>query len=247
MIPRSFRLFAIAFFLFEALPSATNAKPVVPANLRCESMIEPLGIDTPRPSLSWQCQSDERNKSQSAYRILVASSAELLKKDRGDLWDSGKVASNQTTGILYEGKTLCSSQQVFWKVRLWDEAGKASKWSPEASWTMGLLDESDWQAKWISSEAAQQGALPSALRYRWMGGKWRVSPESYHANAVDEKAIESGRFGIGYHAQIAEEPGEEKWVQIDLGDVYPISEIRLHPMRHQETDGFGFPVRFKIE
>jgi hypothetical protein len=74
-----------------------------------------------------------------------------------------------------------------------------------------------------------------------------VIPESYHANAVDEKAIESGRFGIGYHAQIAERPNEEKWVQVDLGDVYPISEIRLHPMQHQETDGFGFPVRIKIE
>lgn len=86
---------------------------------------------------------------QTAYRILVASSAEKLKQNTGDLWDSGKVDSGQSHLIPYAGKELKSEMPCFWKVMIWDNEGEPSAWSAPAMWSMGLLDEKEWQAKWI--------------------------------------------------------------------------------------------------
>ncbi|MGC3959935.1 MAG: glycoside hydrolase family 78 protein [Verrucomicrobiota bacterium] len=114
-----------------------------------------MAIDTLQPRLSWVLESKDRGVRQSAYQVLVASSLEALKKNQGDLWDSGKVASDETIHIAYAGKALTSSQVCFWKVQVWDQAGKASKWSQPATWTMGLLQPGDWQAQWIGFPALE--------------------------------------------------------------------------------------------
>lgn len=118
--------------------------------LRCEYLENPLGIDVTQPRLNWILDSGERGQKQTAYQILVASSADELKNDKGDLWDSGKISSDQTTFVAYDGKPLTSRESCFWKVRSWDEAGKPSPWSKTASWEMGLLATNDWQAQWIT-------------------------------------------------------------------------------------------------
>jgi alpha-L-rhamnosidase len=120
--------------------------------LRCEYRQNPLGIDVPQPRLSWIVEGNGRGLGQSAYRVLVASSPDLLAKDKADLWDSGKVASSQTVHIIYSGKTLASRARCFWKVRAWDRDGKETAWSKPASWTMGLLKKSDWKGKWVAME-----------------------------------------------------------------------------------------------
>jgi len=126
------------------------ARGLSPSYLRCEYGIDPLGIDVKRPRLSWIVRSDRRCQKQTAYRILVASSEALLAADRGDLWDSGKVASDATAQIVYAGRPLRSRMNCWWKVRVWDASGKPSAWSPPARWTMGLLRETDWKAaRWI--------------------------------------------------------------------------------------------------
>jgi hypothetical protein len=121
-----------------------------PANLRCEYAVNPMGVDAPNPRLFWTVESSERGQKQTAYEILAASSPELLARNNGDLWDSGKVASNETIQIPYAGRPLKSSQPVFWKVRVWDANGNRSAWSCPAAWTMGILKPSDWNAKWIA-------------------------------------------------------------------------------------------------
>ena len=123
-------------------------------NLRCESLHEPLGIGEPQPRLSWIIESEQRGEIQTAYQVLVAGTPEALAADKGDLWDSGKVASDDTTAIVYAGPALTSGQACFWKVRVWDCAGKVSAWSAPALWTMGLLDPTDWHAKWIATAPA---------------------------------------------------------------------------------------------
>ena len=118
--------------------------------LRCEYCGNPLGIDARTPRLSWQLQSNERGQHQTAYRILVASSPEGLKREKPDLWDSGRLNSDQSIQVHYAGKPLASRQQCYWKVRAWDKDGRASDWSAVATWEMGLLDPADWQdARWI--------------------------------------------------------------------------------------------------
>jgi alpha-L-rhamnosidase len=133
--------------------------------LSCEYLDSPLGIDTPQPRLSWVLDSKERAQRQTAYQILVASSESLLKADRGDLWDTGKVASDQTLHVVYDGKALASSQRCYWKVRAWDKRGAASAYSAAGRWEMGLLSPSEWRAQWIG-RTADTNALPAPLLRR---------------------------------------------------------------------------------
>lgn len=142
---------------------AASAAPGV-EQLRCEYLDSPLGIDTPQPRLSWILSSKERGVKQAAYQILVASSEAALKRGEADLWDSGRVASDETTQIRYSGKTLASRQPAFWKVRVWDQAGKPGESKP-ARWELGLLQPSDWAAKWIA-RTTDTNANPAPLLRR---------------------------------------------------------------------------------
>ena len=117
-------------------------------DLRCEYAADPLGIDSPQPRLSWVLESTERAQSQTAYQVLVASSSEKLRAGQADLWDSGKLASDQSIQVVYSGKPLASRQRCAWKVRVWDQDGRVAESQP-ALWEMGLLQTTDWQAQWI--------------------------------------------------------------------------------------------------
>jgi alpha-L-rhamnosidase len=147
--------------------------------LRCEYRVNPLGLDVVKPRLSWIIQSNQRGQKQSAYQIVVASSKERLKKNDGDLWDTGKVSSDQSIHVVYAGRALKSRMQCYWKVRVWDKDGKALAWSKPACWTMGMLNPADWQAEWIGYDAgppaSHEGegkADPLSLegcRWVWLG------------------------------------------------------------------------------
>jgi alpha-L-rhamnosidase len=135
-----------------ALRVAAATGDVKAKGLRCEYRVNPLGIDIVQPRLSWILKSahpGERGLGQSAYRVLVATSAERLDAETGDLWDSGKVDSQQSIQIKYDGKQLNSQQSVWWKVKVWDQDGRPSPWSSLAQWSMGLLGPADWTGKWI--------------------------------------------------------------------------------------------------
>jgi len=123
---------------------------VTPTELRCEYLVDPVGIDETAPRLGWRLESTARGQRQTAYQVLVASTPERLAKDQGDLWDSRKTAGDATTGVVYRGKPLASRSRCYWKVRAWDKDAKAGAWSAPAAWTMALLQPTDWQAEWIS-------------------------------------------------------------------------------------------------
>jgi len=129
----------------------------VPAQLRCEHLKNPLGIDDAQPRLSWQLQpvspQGVRGQRQTGYQILVASTRALLDQDQGDRWDSGRVISDQSILVPYAGQPLSSRSACWWKVRIWDERDHVSAWSQPACWSMGLLTESDWHgAAWIGCD-----------------------------------------------------------------------------------------------
>ncbi|MCA1808543.1 MAG: glycoside hydrolase family 78 protein [Lentisphaerae bacterium] len=117
--------------------------------LCCESLAEPLNIDDPAPRLSWRMEAARRGVRQSAYQILVASAPELLARDTGDLWDSGKVIDDKSVLIPYAGKALKPRTRYFWKVRVWDEADAVSSWSAPASWTTGMMGQ-PWPGNYIA-------------------------------------------------------------------------------------------------
>ncbi len=122
---------------------------LVPMDLRCEGMDGvPAVIAT--PGLSWRVESADRDQAQSAWQVLVASSEALLAKDKGDLWNSGKVPATRSPIVPYAGRPLVSGQRCHWKARSWDTAGKVSAWSQSAAWQVSPLSPADWQgARWI--------------------------------------------------------------------------------------------------
>jgi len=129
--------------------SVAAAGGMQPGALRCEYKDNPLGIDTMQPRLAWQSTSSRRGEMQTAYQVIAGENEKAVQSGMGDLWDSGKVTSEQSTQVVYGGKPLHSREHVWWRVRVWDRDGKVSAWSAPASWEMGLLAPRDWQAKWI--------------------------------------------------------------------------------------------------
>jgi alpha-L-rhamnosidase len=147
-------LLGLGWLLFAPLPGDAQ---ILPDRLRCEHLANPLGIDVVQPRLSWELQptSGKRGQRQSAWRVLVASSPEMLTGDEGDLWDSRKVGSVQSVLVPYGGRELPSRQRCWWKVMVWDEQGRPGPWSPVAYWEMALLEADDWKAQWIASSAEE--------------------------------------------------------------------------------------------
>ncbi len=123
--------------------------PRAPTGLRCEYLVNPLGIDTPLPRFSWVLAHSEREQGQSAYEVIVSSRAGA---ETGDCWASGKVESKDSIQVAYAGKALTGGSSYFWKVRYWDREGRPSPFSQVARFDMGLLAREDWQGIWIGGK-----------------------------------------------------------------------------------------------
>ena len=163
------RCFVLGLVLISNFAFARPDEGLSPSELSCEYAANPTGVDVAQPRLSWKLAGTKRGLRQTAYQIQVFSRTNLLANASPDLWDSGKVVSDETHLIRYVGKKLGSSQQVFWNVRVWDENDQASASSDFASWTMGLLKSDDstssesgatgWKTKWICAQSASDSLL----------------------------------------------------------------------------------------
>lgn len=109
----------------------------------------PIALDIQTPRFTWIIDLDGRGRMQTAYQILVASNRKLLDQDKGDMWDTGMVKSDQSAQITYKGVDLKSNSYYYWKVRIRDEAGKIHPFSETSSFSTGLFNQEDWTAEWI--------------------------------------------------------------------------------------------------
>jgi len=157
---------ALAQILFSTVVCAE------PTHLRCEYLENPQGIDIIQPRLSWMQQAEQRGAQQTGYHILVARTPEALAQDKGDLWDSGQVGSDQSTQVAYTGMPLDSRVICYWKVKVWDAANKESIWSEPANWSMGLLKPEAWSAKWISMQPSPWKPGSSKVELNLDGAQW---------------------------------------------------------------------------
>lgn len=142
----------IGFVMNYGYTNSLDNSPLNVYDLRTEYLKNPEGIHVSNPRFSWILDGDGRNRKQTAFQILVATSKENLENSIGLLWDCGKVISNNTNQIVYKGKVLTSNTKCFWKVKVWDENGQESKWSDIAEWSMGLLKFSDWKGQFIGHD-----------------------------------------------------------------------------------------------
>ncbi|MDZ7357359.1 MAG: glycoside hydrolase family 78 protein [candidate division KSB1 bacterium] len=131
--------------------------PIAPADhLRCENLINPLGIDTPFPLFSWQLHHAHRNERQTAYQIQLGLNVDDFARGKAILWDSHKVQCDRNYQIPYAGAPLSSFTRYFWRVRWWDSHDQVSPFSEVAWFETSALSEADWQAKWISMVQPEQ-------------------------------------------------------------------------------------------
>ena len=124
-------------------------------DLRCEYLIDPLGVDTAQPRFSWKLIDEDhtRAQKQTAWQIVVTG-------DDGNgspvLWDSGKVESGESANNVFAGVSLRSNQAARWKARAWDMNGIPTAWSSDVRFSMGLLEKSDWKGDWIRLAEADE-------------------------------------------------------------------------------------------
>ncbi len=156
---------------------AQSAKPIA---LECESLSKPLGMDAKKPLLSWKLQDSAPGARQKAYEIQVASTAEMLGGGKADVWNSGRVESDNSRGIAYGGAALEPSKRYYWRVMVWDQDDKPSEPSDVSWWETGLLQQENWKAKWIGYEE------PELRRVRESGAEWITNAETEAPKDADK-------------------------------------------------------------
>ena len=118
-------------------------------NLQCEYRENPLGISVTKPRFSWKIISDVQNSKQTFCRICVREQSERKEL----VWDTGKIESENSFGIEYDGKALSIYTQYAWSVEVWDNYGNKAV-SEEAFFETGLFSLADWPSKWITAKEA---------------------------------------------------------------------------------------------
>lgn len=181
------------FFLFTLLVlcSFAAAQPVA-TSLRVDRMVKAEGIDSAQPLLSWIVESSRRGTMQSAYEISVY-------EGQRRIWNTGKVLSDISTGVRYDGPALKSGTRYSWQVRVWDDKGKVSKWSPRSSWLMGLRSVDEWRARWI--EPAEQSVASPLMRRSFTLSKPIASAVAYiTAHGMYEAELNGEKIGNAHYA-----------------------------------------------
>ena len=162
---------------------ATSAMAIAqagPVHLQVDNLDRPLGIDDGTPRFSWELEDGTSGARQTAYRVLVATRAELLADGKADVWDSGKVESSRSLNVKYAGPAVKPSTRYFWRVQVWgtDPAGEKEYPASEMTWwETGLLNESAWHGEWIGWETNEEAAERKAP------AKWIANPDVVPGNA----------------------------------------------------------------
>lgn len=118
-------------------------------NLRCEYLVNPIGIDAINPRFTWWIEDQRMGAGQTSYEIFVGTDSSGISIGRADKWDSGEIRSCSNL-VLYSGEALEPLTKYYWSVRIRDNNGKLSKISETASFETGMMKESNWKGSWIS-------------------------------------------------------------------------------------------------
>lgn len=195
-------------------------------DLRCEYRLNPIGLNTRQPRISWKLQSDARGTLQAAYRLVVAADERFNEL----LWDSGRMESDRSAHVVPTGLEMASKKRYYYRVRAWNINGEDSGWSALAYWEMGLLAASEWQADWISAPAAlfaeDSEQVPMLRKPFRVDGAVRSASIFATALGVYELELNGSRIGSDYFA-----PG---WTSYDHRLQYQAYDVTAM-LRHGEN------------
>jgi hypothetical protein len=201
---------------------------MTPVELRCDGAVDPLGVDAAPPRLSWKLRGEAgRGLRQRAWQVLVASSLDRLASQQGDVWDSGRVESEEQLHVPYAGRALRSAEQVFWKVRVWDGEDRPSPWSAATTWTMGVLEPDGWQARWITDAEllrwsrpllgyhSEEGDDPNATRWIQLDLGAAYPVDEIRLHALRHTVAEGLGFPRRFKLELARRPDFADAVLVD--------------------------------
>jgi alpha-L-rhamnosidase len=118
-------------------------------NLKCEYIVNPLGIDEPHPRFTWQMADDRQGAEQTAYELFMGTDSIGVANRRGNVWNSGKISSNINL-MKYPGDSLKPFTRYYWSVIIWDQNRKPSTNSTVAFFETGMINSRNWKGSWIS-------------------------------------------------------------------------------------------------
>ena len=151
-------LWLLAAAAFAAADTKSGGLTVV--GMETQAAREPLGIASPAPRLSWGIASGRGGVLQSAYRVLVATRADLAREGKADVWDSKKAVSADPF-VAYAGPALASRTRYYWSVRVWDKEARESAWSQPTWFETAFLRADEWKGQWIAGPERARIASPA--------------------------------------------------------------------------------------
>jgi len=185
----------ILAFVLPFMALIMNAQVQI-SELTVEHLTNPIGLDESQPKFGWILSSAKRNVMQTAYEIQVSDNAAMKGKM---LWQTGKVTSDASINIAYEGEKLQSGKRYFWRARVWDNKGKSSGWSAVNHWQMALLNTADWKAQWIESDMVETKRLCPQFRKSFNTVKTILSATAYiTAHGMYEANINGKKVGDAF-------------------------------------------------
>lgn len=172
-------------------------------DLKVEYRTNPLGIDT-KPRFSWIMKSDIRGQKQTAYQVLVATSPDKLAAGVADVWDSGKVASDKSVAVTYEGGALTAATRYYWTVKVWDKNGSEIQTPAANYFETGVLSTDGvggWSgAKWISLDTSARSGAPFIRKETPLTGEVESARLYITALGVFDAYINGERVGVAGEA-----------------------------------------------
>lgn len=213
---------ALLFLLAAAIPLTGMATVTNIDRIRCEYLKNPLGIDVATPRFTWEISADHNGK-QTACRLNVATSPQLLKRGKADIWKSERV-NTDIPRMVYQGPALQAHTRYYWQVEVWSNSRKLT--SEIASFETAKLTITDWHdAKWISDTFDKE---------------FRKAPLLRKSINLEEKNIKNARLyvsGVGYYeffingAHVSDrklEPGYTHFDKRVLYSTYDVTSMLQH-------------------
>jgi len=244
-------------------PSAPSRLPA-PRFLRCEHLVNPLGVDIPRPRFSWIPPPLPGGGSPAACRIILSSTRKRAAGAEGDIWDSGRASCGKACHLDYGGPALRGSTRYYWRVRWWDDRGRTSSFSPTAYFETGVLESEEWKAAWIGPAAGRAFHSPGpTLSGQFLGDTIQAHAAYLRKEFTLEPGWAAARVyvcGLGYYElrlngrRVGDRALDPAWTDYKIAALYSTFDLaeQLRPGanalaailgngRHIENHGYGRP------
>ncbi|HLN73659.1 MAG TPA: family 78 glycoside hydrolase catalytic domain [Prolixibacteraceae bacterium] len=220
-------LFRLLFFILITIQA--KAQTGQPANLQCEYLINPIGIDVSSPRLHWQLNDDRPGAVQSAWQLIVGTDSMEVVNGKGNCWKS-KMTENADQLVSYKGRKLRPFTKYYWMVNLCDKDKKQCMPSAVASFETGMMKMSNWKGKWITdSEDVNLKPAPYFRKEFRPSGKVKSARAYIAAAGLYELFINGKR--VGDHRL------DPMYTRFDRRTLYVTYDVT--PMIHSEKSAIG--------